>query len=166
MNRAHVYSLQNTAIHRARAELEQNGVLDPGLGIEQIRDMAGELNRGLRSVSSLSLEQRRMLIDRLVEMGARVRNPHIYASDLVAESAARGEKGPRKIIVYPYPSEEQLRMVDALAGQIGWQTPDGYARFCHKLFRAPRPRNGRELTRLRLALQSMIDQERVREVGL
>jgi len=92
-------------------------------------------------------------------MGADVKNPVIYDSDLKAEAAASGSKEPRKIIVYSRVTEDQLRMLDALANQIRWRERDGYLRFCYKLFRAPRPRNSREVTRLRIALESMIQQQ-------
>lgn len=87
-------------------------------------------------------------------MGATVRNPHVYESYLKAESGRRG-----KVVGFPTPKEHQLRMVDALAAQIRWRETDGYLRFCHKIIKAPRPRNSKEITTLRLALQSMIDQQ-------
>ena len=141
-----VYGLQNKAIHKARAELEAMGILDPWSGLEQIRDMAAEMNLGIRSISSLNIEQRRALIDRLIEMGARVKNPVIYASDRPAGNVAPFTKI----------SEEQLRMLDTLAAQVSWREKDGYLRFCHKVIKAPRPRNSREVTTLRLALESML----------
>ena len=113
-----IYKLQNAAIHKARAELEAMGVLDPWAGLEQIRDLAAEINLGVRSISSLNIEQRRMLIDRLIEMGARVKNPIIYASDRPAGNVAPFTKT----------SEEQLRMVDAIAAQVKWKEQDGYLR--------------------------------------
>jgi hypothetical protein len=53
-----VYKLQNAAIHLARQQLEASGALDPWSGLEQVRDMAAELNLGVRSISSLNIEQR------------------------------------------------------------------------------------------------------------
>ena len=50
-------------------------------------------------------------------------------------------------------------MLDTLASQIHWRVQDGYLRFCYKILLAPRPRNSREVTKLRLALQSMISQQ-------
>ena len=41
--KSHVYELQNVAIHKARAQLEEIGVLDPWAGLDQIRDMAPNL---------------------------------------------------------------------------------------------------------------------------
>ncbi len=40
------------------------------------------------------------LIDSLKKMGAQVRNPHIYDSDLREERLASGSKEPRKIILF------------------------------------------------------------------
>ncbi len=150
-----VYTLQNNAIHTARAQLEAKGVLDPWSNLDQVREMAGRLNLGINSISRLSLMQRRMLITQLIEMGAQVKNPELYASDLEAERRAGRTKEPRKIILWAEPSEEQLRMLNALAAKVNWRSPDGYIRFCYKLLRAPRPRNSKEVTRLRLALESL-----------
>jgi hypothetical protein len=36
---------------------------------------------------------------------------------------------------------------------------DGFLRFCHKIIKASRPRNSREVTTLRLALESILDQQ-------
>lgn len=139
------YKLQNRAVHEARRQLEEKGILDPWAGVDQIREMAGELNLGIRSISKLSLKQREILIEKLIEMGARVRNPHIYGSDLLDE-------GGRKIVLFSEPKESQIRMIDTLANQVHWRSPDGYLRLCYKLLKAPRPHNSREITRLRLAL--------------
>ncbi|MBI4528755.1 MAG: hypothetical protein HY695_33575 [Deltaproteobacteria bacterium] len=154
-----VYSLQNVAIHEARRQLEAKGVLDPWAGLDQIRDMAAQINGGIRSISKLSLEQRRILIERLIQKGAQVRNPHIYESDLKAEREASGLKGPRKVLLFSRVNEEQLRLVDALAARISWPKPDSYERFVQKLFGAPRPRNDREVTRLATILRSMIERQ-------
>jgi hypothetical protein len=50
------------AIHKARAQLEPQGILDPWSGLDQIREMAAEINLGARSISRLNIEQRRALI--------------------------------------------------------------------------------------------------------
>ena len=92
-------------------------------------------------------------------MGAQVRNPHIYDSDLREERLAAGSKEPRKIILFSEPKEDQLRMLDTLASQIHWREQDGYLRFSYKILCAPRPRNSREVTKLRLTLQSLISQQ-------
>lgn len=156
MKNADAYALQNAAIHKARRQLEDKGILDPWAGLEAVRDMAAEINAGLRSISKLSLEQRRILIDRLIEKGAQVRNPHIYASDLRSEAKPAG---PRKIIPFSRVSEEQLRMLDTLAAKIAWPKPDSYERFCVRLFTVPRPRNNKEAARLAVILRSMIDRQ-------
>ncbi len=75
-----VYELQNKAIHKARAELEAAGVFQEGKSLEACRFMAGQINLGIQSVSRLSLPQREKLIEMLKDMGATVRNPHIYLS--------------------------------------------------------------------------------------
>ena len=137
------------AIHTARAQLEMQGILDPWSGLDRIREMAAELNLGIRSISRLNIEQRRVLIDRLIEMGAQVENPVIYDSDRPAGNVAPFIKT----------SEEQLRMLDTLAGQVRWREKDGYLRFCYKVIKAPRPRNSREVTTLRLALESLRSQQ-------
>lgn len=110
--------------------------------------MTGEINLGIPSISKLSIEQRRVLIDRLIEMGARVKNPVIYDSDRPAG----------KIAPFTRVSEEQLRMIDALAAQIRWREKDGYLPFCYKVIKAWRPRNSREVTTLPLALESLVTQ--------
>ena len=158
--RTQVYYLQNNAIHTARTQLEEKGTIAPGKSLEMARWIAGEINRGVRSISSLSLTQRVELIDRLIEMGAKVRNPHIYGSDLAAERGACGTKEPRKVVVFSRVSEAQFRMLDAEAAKVCWHTPDGYKRFCWKLLKSPRPRNSKEVTKLRLALESLISQNR------
>lgn len=78
------YSRQNSTIHQARSQLERLGVFDPKTSLDRLRDIAAELNDGIRSISALSLEQRKILIDRLISMGAKVRNVSIYESDLRA----------------------------------------------------------------------------------
>ena len=120
--------------------------------------MAAELNLGIASISRLSLDQRRTLIDKLNEMGAQVKNPFIYDSDRNAERAVSGEK-TRKVLPFRGPKEGQLRMLDALAARIQWRERDGYLRFCHKLIKSPRPRNSKEVTTLRLAMESIIRQQ-------
>jgi hypothetical protein len=70
------------------------------------------------------------------------------------------EEGGRKAVVFSEPKESQLRMLDSLANQVAWRSPDGYLRLCYKLFKASRPRNSREVTRLRLTLESMLAQQR------
>jgi hypothetical protein len=125
-----VYFLQNRAIHAARAELEAKAIIEKG------RSLAGQLNLGIESVSKLSLTQRETLINQLIEIGATVKNPILYASD----------RGSEKIAPFTRVSEEQLRMVDALAARVQWKEIDGYLRFCHKLLKAPRPRNSKEVT--------------------
>ena len=52
-----------------------------------------------------------MLIDRLIGMGARVKNPTIYASARPAGNVAPVTKT----------SEDQLRMLDTLAAQVRWK---------------------------------------------
>jgi hypothetical protein len=126
--RSSVYYLQNRAIHAARAELEAKGIIEKGQSLEMCRFLAGKLNLGIASVSKLSLTQRETLIGRLIEMGATVKNPILYASD----------RGSEKIAPFTKVSEEQLRMVDALAARVAWKEKDGYLRFCHKLLKAPR----------------------------
>lgn len=161
MRKPQVYYLQNNAIQKAREQLEYSGVLDPWSGLDQIREIAAELNAGNASISSLSLTQREVLIDRLIAIGAQVRNPHIYDSDLKAEAGdAPVKKEPRKVLVFSRVREDQLRMLDAEAAKVRWHTPDGYKRFCWKLLKSPRPRNSREVTKLRLALESMALQNR------
>jgi hypothetical protein len=90
-----------------------------------------------------------VLIDRLIGMGARVKNPVIYARDRPAGNVAPFTKT----------SEEQLRMLDTLAGQVRWREKDGLPPFCHTVIKAPRPRNSREVTTLRLALESILRQQ-------
>ena len=63
------------------------------------------------------------------------------------------------------PKEHQLRMFDTLVSQVHWREQNGYLRFCHKILRAPRPRNSREVTKLPLALQSIIQQQIDRAEG-
>jgi len=156
MKKPQVYYLQNVAIHTARVQLEETGVIAPNKSLEMARWIAGQLNGGKESISSLSLTQRSGLIEKLIEMGARVRNPHIYESDLAAErGSAPAKKEPRKVLVFSLVKEDQIRMLDTLAAKVRWHTPDGYKRFCWKLLRAPRPRNSTEVTKLRLALESM-----------
>jgi hypothetical protein len=157
-SRTQVYYLQNNAIHTARAQLEDAGMIAQGKSLEMARWIAGEINGGKRSISSLSLTQRESLIDTLIEMGAQVRNPHIYGSDLAAERSARGAKEPRKVMVLSRVHENQFRMLDTLAAQVIWHTMNGYKWFCWKLLKSPRPRNSREVTKLRLALESLIRQ--------
>ena len=88
-------------------------------------------------------------LDRIREMAAQVKNPVMYDSDRPAGNVAPFTKT----------SEEQLRMLDTLAGQVRWREKDGYLRFCYKVIKAPRPRNSREVTTLRLALESLRSQQ-------
>ncbi len=125
-----------------------------------MRELAGvKINLGILSISRLSLKQRELLIERLRQMGATVRNPQIYASDLRAEPALSGKK-LGKIVLFSEPKEHQLRMLDTLAAKIRWKEQDGYLRFCQKMVKSPRPRNSKEVTKLRLAMESIIDQQK------
>lgn len=159
MKRARVYYLQNQAIHQARAQLEGKGVLNPWSGLDQVREMAASLNLGLRSISKLSLQQRETLIEKLKAMGAQVKNPHIYPSDLEEERRLSGSREPRKVFLFNTVGEGAQRMLDTLAAKILWRSPDGYKSLCLKLTGSERPRNAREVTKLRLSLQSILDQQ-------
>ena len=150
-----VYELQNKAIHKARAELEAKGILQSGKSLEATRFMAGQINLGIQSISSLDLKQREKLIEMLKDMGATVRNPHVYTSDLSYDAAVKSGR----IVGFSAPKESQLRMVDALAAKVKWHELDGYLRFCQKIIKAPRPRNAREVTTLKAALQSLLVQQ-------
>ena len=120
--------------------------------------MAAKLNLGLLSISKLSLQQRATLIEKLKMMGARVKNPHIYPSDLEEERRLSCSKEPRKIIIFNNVGEAAQRMLDTLAGKIHWRAPDGYKALCLKLIGSERPRNAREVTKLRLTLLSILRQ--------
>ena len=158
--KSQAYKLQNNAIHEARAQLEKLGVMVPGDSLNAVRAIAGQLNLGVQSISSLTLDQRAALIDRLNGMGARVRNPSIYVTDYAAENAARGtRKEPKKVTVYSEASELQLKMLDTMASRVRWNEPDGYLRFCVKQIKCTRPMNNRQVTKLRCALQSLINQQ-------
>jgi len=157
---ADVYKLQNVTIHTARQQLEAAGVLNPWSGLDQIREMAAEINSGIASISKLSLEQRRELIDRLIEKGAQVKNPFIYDSDLRTEAAKAGVK--RKVLNFRGVSEKELRLMDALAAQVHWKDLGGYARLCDKVIKGPRPKNRKELTAVCAALRSMIKRQEAR----
>lgn len=148
-----VYYAQNKALHNARAQL--------GLSLDELRLMAGSINLGIGSISRLSLTQRKDLLDRLLALGARIRNPEITQYDLAEEERAKGGK----IAHFPVPTAKQIVKLNALAEQIHWRAEDGYLRFCHKLIKAPAPRNHREVTIMRLALQSLLkqQQEKLRE---
>lgn len=148
---AKVYDLQNRAIHEARRQLEEKGIVEKGKSLDCCRWIAGKLNLGIQSISRLSLTQRRTLIEKLKEMGADVRNPQLYESDLRAENA--------DLVGFPKPSEEQFRMLDTLAACVTWRSADGYKRLCYKLLGAERPRNDREVTRLRITLENMIESQ-------
>lgn len=138
-----LYIIQNKAIHKAGAQL--------GLSLEDLRDKAGEINGGVRSLSKLSLSQRQELLQHLIGLGARVRNPHVYASDIKGEG--------KKVVAFPQPTEKQLRTCDTIAAQIHWREADGYRLFCFKLLKSARPRNHREVTKLKLALLSLRKQQ-------
>lgn len=160
MPKPKVYYLQNQAIHRARAQLEEKGILDPWSSLDQIREMAATLNLGLRSISKLSLKQRETLIEKLKAMGAQVKNPHIYPSDLEEERRLSDSKEPRKMFLFNNIGEGALRMLDTLAAKILWRDLYGYKALCFKLLGSERPRNSREVTKLRLTLQSILNQQR------
>jgi len=158
------YLRQNSAIHQARSQLEKLGMLNPETGLEKLRDMAAELNDGVRSISALSLEQRKSLIDRLISMGARVTNVSIYASDLRADAKRTGK--PRKVLdFFGIAGEEQLRLVDSVARSIEWPAPDSYEKLCVKLFDAPRPRNNNEVRRLLAVLTNIIKKDRAKNAS-
>jgi hypothetical protein len=83
-------------------------------------------------------------------VAAQVKNPVMYDSDRPAGNVAPFTKT----------SEEQVRMLDTLASQVRWREKDGYLRFCYKVIKAPRPRNSREVTTFRLALESLRSQQK------
>ncbi len=67
-----IYTRQNRMIHMARAKL--------GLSLEDCRELARHIG-GKASISSLSLEQRKRLIDLLNEKGADVHNPPLNGQE-------------------------------------------------------------------------------------
>ena len=152
MKKPSVYYAQNTAIHKARAQL--------GLSIDDVRAIAGTLNLGVQSISRLTLTQREALIARLIALGATVRNPSLTPYDLEEEDRIRIGKVAR----FPVPTPRQSRALAALAAQYRWREADGYLRFCYKTIKAAAPRNHREVTTLRLALQSLIRQQRASDI--
>jgi hypothetical protein len=141
-----MYYAQNQALHKARAQL--------GWSLDELRAKAAELNLGIASLSKLSLTQRHALLVELLRCGATVRNPTITRYDLEEEQRASG-----KLTRFPYVTDAQLQMLAALAGQVQWREQDGYLRFCLATIKAPAPRNGREVTTIRLALESLIRQQ-------
>lgn len=141
-----LYTAQHKAIFRAANEL--------GLDIEALRDRAGAINLGIRSLSRLTLRQRQVLIDDLRALGATARNPEITRYDLEDEQRAAG-----KLHRFPAVTDKQLVMLNALAAQVRWREQDGYLRFCHATIQAPAPRNGRDVTTLKLALHSLVKQQ-------
>jgi len=54
-------------------------------------------------------------------------------------------------------------MLDSLANQVNWREPDGYLRLCWKLVKAPHPGNSEEVTKLRLALSSLVSQQSLKK---
>ena len=143
-----VYSAQQKAIWRAASQL--------GIGLDDLRALAAQINLGIASLSSLSLQQRHLLIEDLRAKGATVRNPALNNYDLEEEYRLNSKGKVRRL---PLVSTKQLAMLSALAAQVTWREHDGYLRFCHKQIHAPAPRNQREVTKLRLALQSLIAQQ-------
>ena len=160
MKKLLVYDLQNAAIHEARRQLAEAGVLDPRSSLDQVRQMAAEINNGIASISKLSLEQRRELIERLIEKGALVNNPNFYNSDLKAEAARSGRM--RKVVRLLTVSESQQRLIDTLAAQVNWPNQDSLQRLCFKLFKATEPRNHREVKQLCAVLESIIERDKLR----
>lgn len=154
---AEVYKFQNSAIHEARSQLEEKGILDPWASLDQLREMAAEINGGIRSVSRLSLEERRELIDQLIELGANVRNPGIYDSDLKTEAAARGVK--RKVLNFTQVTEKQLRWVDGLAARVQWSNPNAYTCLQERLLGVPRPRTKKQLQRLAYVIRGILNKQ-------
>ncbi len=159
MKKPKVYYLQNKALHAARFQLEAKGVLDPWNSLNQVRQMAAKLNLGIASISKLSLQQRQTLIDNLKSLGARVKNPRLYQSELEEEHRLSRSKEPRKIIVFNNVGEGAQRMLDTLASKIYWRAPDGYKALCLKLIGSPVPRNPRQVTKIRLILLSLLKQQ-------
>ena len=145
-----LYYVQQKAIFRAAKEV--------GLSIDDLRVMAGSINLGIASLSRLSLDQRHALIERLRSLGATAKNPEITRYDYEEEARAQG-----KLTRFPAISDKQLKMLTLLADQVQWREPDGYLRFCHTTIKAPAARNAREVTTLRLALQSLITQQQKTE---
>jgi hypothetical protein len=158
------YSRQNSTIHQARSQLERLGVLDSKTSLEQLRDMAAEMNDGVRSISALSLEQRKVLIDRLISMGSSVTNITIYESDLRAD--VKRTRQPRKVLnLFGTVAEDQLRMVDSVARSIRWPAPDSYERLCVKLFEHSRPQNNNEVRRLLAVLTTIIKKDKLKDAA-
>lgn len=151
-----VYKLQNRAIHEARRQLERKGIISPWASLDQIREMAAELNHGILSISKLSLDQRRSLIEKLIEMGANVKNPILYDSDLRAETAGRGVK--RKVLEFTQLTEKQLRWVDGLAAQVQWSHANDYARLQNKLF-GGQPKTSKQLQRLAHVVRGILNKQ-------
>jgi len=101
-----IYLRQNKILHLARQQL--------AMSLEQLREIAQGFG-GKPSISSLSLEQRRDLIDLLIEAGADVENPglpdaerNLYLSKL--EAWAKRFPRPRP----GFASNEQLALIEDL----------------------------------------------------
>jgi len=150
------YSEVGSAIHKARAQLEAKGVFNTWSGLDDLRELADRINNGIASVSALSLDQRADLIERLIGLGAEVKNPTIFTSD---RKSNQNQTRPGKVVLYNQATDEQIEMLDALAARIKWSAQDGYLLFKRKLIKCDAPLNNRQVTKLRLALTSMISQQ-------
>ncbi|MGE0680006.1 MAG: hypothetical protein AB7P69_03710 [Candidatus Binatia bacterium] len=145
------YLAQNRALFKAAAQL--------GLRLDDLREMAAAIDPlHRRSLSLLSLTQRRELLDDLITKGADVRNPQLTEQEV--GEARRADRGG-KLIRFPAISSAEEEMIKKMAAHIHWREPDGFLRLCHKLIKSSFPRNHREVTTMRLALQSLLQQQSV-----
>lgn len=100
------YLLQNRNLHLAREQLN--------MSLEELRGFARDLG-GKPSISSLSLEQRRRLIDILIDLGANVLNPELPetgSSLYLTELEGWQEKFPNPRPGFASPS--QLALIEDL----------------------------------------------------
>jgi len=157
--RSVAYLAQNKALFKAAGQL--------GLSLDELRDLAAEIDPlHRRSLSLLPLTQRNDLLVDLKKKGADIRIPTLTAYDLVEEvgSARRADRGG-KLIRFPSVSAKEEQMLRTLAARVTWREADGFPRLCYKLIRAPFPRNHREVTTMRLALQSLLQQQQRQTTG-
>ena len=130
-----------------------------GLSDEEHRAHCIEFGEGLdewtASSKYLTYEQASRLLDHL-------KNAHGFA--IVGARSPRPKRPSGKNIT-SMPTPEQQKYLDALAAQVSWRVPDGFARLCTKIIKKKRPATSREASRMIECLKGMLGIKRSAAAG-
>jgi len=116
------------------------------LSEDNLREVVEQIT-GERSISRLSLQQARAVIDRLEDYKKRQKK---------SEREARAKSGNVILIA----NTKQRDMIRSMADQVKWKYPDGFQRFLKSRLGLDAIKTNEDVTAVKKALENMIETQR------